>query len=198
MRAAARGARGALAAVAHVLTTAESAAPSVAHVLTTAESACCRAAAWFDLESLSDIDVQEDAAGILASTAYVEELVAAEVAAGVPRSRIVVAGFSQGGAIALTAGLRAHEPLAGIVALSSWLPIASDYPASLGAGAAGAQVFMAHGTQDRVVRTAYGVRSQEALTKLGCRVDFQMYRMAHSAVPEELAAAAQWLAARLP
>lgn len=110
----------------------------------------------------------------------------------------MVAGFSQGGAIALTAGMRSAEPFAGVIALSTWLPMANSYPASLGAGATATPVFMAHGTQDQVVRTEYGSRSADALKALGATVEWRTYRMAHSAVPEELAAVAQWLAARLP
>ncbi len=112
-------------------------------------------------------------------------------------SRIVVAGFSQGGAVALTAGLRAPKPLAGVVALSTWLPMAFSYPAALTAGATGTPVLMCHGTQDQVVRTEYGQKSAERLKELGCAVEWRTYRMAHSAVPEEIQAVAQWLAARL-
>ncbi len=166
--------------------------------------------------------MQEDTTGIEGSAAYVEELVAAEVAAGVgaaraargperalsprpdlrppppARSRIVVAGFSQGGAVALTVGLRSPTPLAGVVALSTWLPLASSYPAAVGAGAAATPAIMCHGTQDQVVKTEYGVRSAERLKELGQTVEFLTYRMAHSAVPEELSAVAAFLRARLP
>ena len=154
--------------------------------------------AWFDLTSLSDINQEEDSAGILASCAYVNSLVDAEVASGVDRSRVVVAGFSQGGAVALTAGLRAATPFAGVIALSTWLPIAKSYPASLGAGATATPVLMCHGTADMVVRTEYGQRSVDALKTLGITADWHTFRMAHSAVPEELALVAQWLATRLP
>jgi predicted esterase len=153
--------------------------------------------AWFDLTSLSDINSEEDGAGIEASVAYVETLVEAEVAAGVDRSRIVVAGFSQGGAIALTAGLRAPSPFAGVVALSTWLPMAKSYPAALGAGGVATPVIMCHGTQDMVVRTEYGTRSAEALKTLGVTADWRTFRMAHSAVPEELSLVADWLKKRL-
>lgn len=110
----------------------------------------------------------------------------------------MVAGFSQGGAIALTAGLRSASPLAGVVALSTWLPLASAYPGALGAGAPGLRVLMCHGTQDGVVRPEYGSRSADALRGHGAAVEWHTYRMAHSAVPEELAQIAQWLAATLP
>jgi len=153
--------------------------------------------AWFDLTSLSDINSEEDGAGIEASVAYVETLVEAEVAAGVDRSRIVVAGFSQGGAIALTAGLRAPSPFAGVVALSTWLPMTKSYPAALGAGGVATPVIMCHGTQDMVVRTEYGTRSAEALKTLGVTADWHTFRMAHSAVPEELSLVADWLKKRL-
>ena len=153
--------------------------------------------AWFDLTSLSDINQEEDGTGIEASVAYVNTLVEAEVAGGVDRSRIVVAGFSQGGAVALTAGLRAPSPFAGVIALSTWLPMAKSYPAALAAGGAATPVLMCHGTQDMVVRTEYGSRSAEALKALGVAAEWHTFRMAHSAVPEELALVARWLAARL-
>jgi predicted esterase len=113
-------------------------------------------------------------------------------------SRIVVAGFSQGGAIALTAALRSPTPLGGAIALSTWLPLSSSYPAALGAGATATPVLACHGTQDQVVRTEYGSRSVERLKELGVAAEWHTYRMAHSAVPEEIAQVAKWLATRVP
>ncbi len=132
-----------------------------------------------------------------ASSAYVQQLIDAEVAAGVPHNKIVLAGFSQGGAVALNVGLRSPQPLAGVIALSTWLPLAADYPAALGAGAKQTPVLMCHGTADQVVRTAYGVQSKERLQLLGISVDWKTYPMAHSACPDELDAVRAFLVSRL-
>ena len=153
--------------------------------------------AWFDLTSLSDIDTVEDRAGMQASTAHVRALVEAEVSAGVPHNRIVVAGFSQGGAIALSVGLRTPQPLAGVVALSTWLPLRDDYPGALGEGAKATPVLQCHGTQDQVVRTAYGQQTHEAMKAMGMNTELKLYPMAHSACPQELDAVRAFLQSRL-
>jgi len=157
-----------------------------------------RMTAWFDITSLSDIEAQEDEAGLNWSVDYTESLVTAEVAAGVLRSRVVLAGFSQGGAVALLAGLRSPAALGGVVALSTWLPLAKSFPAQLGAAAREAPIFMAHGTQDQVVRPEYGQRSCDAAKALGVTASMQLYRMPHSATPEELADVTRFLLERLP
>jgi len=153
--------------------------------------------AWFDIASLSDIDNKEDAAGMNASVAYVESLIAAEVAAGVSPSRIVLAGFSQGGAVALHTGLRSTQPLGGILALSTWLPFAADYPGALGEGGKATTVNFYHGTMDPVVRTEYGRRSYDRLKQLGVNASWSTYQMAHSAHPDELKDIRTFLQARL-
>lgn len=113
-------------------------------------------------------------------------------------NRIVVAGFSQGGAIALTAALRSPQPLAGAIALSTWLPLAESYPAALAPEATATPVLACHGTQDQVVRMAYGERSAARLRELGFTVDWRTYAMPHSATAQEIADIAEWLAQKLP
>lgn len=156
-----------------------------------------RMRAWYDLLSIDLGERREDEAGVRESIAQVEALIAAEVARGVAPGRIVLAGFSQGAAIALAVGLRRSEPLAGIVALSGYLPLAQ---ASLGeatpAGLA-QPVFMAHGSQDPVVPESLGIRSRDALVQAGMQVDWHSYAMPHAVCPEEVADITAWLSGRL-
>jgi len=115
----------------------------------------------------------------------------------VPASRIILAGFSQGGAVALAAGLRRAAPLGGLVALSTYLPMAQRLLGEATVPARTQPVFMAHGTQDPVVPFAAGQRSAQALRDLGLDVDWHAYPMPHSVCPEELADLQRWLEARL-
>ena len=152
---------------------------------------------WFDITSLSDIDHKEDAKGVAESAAYAKSLIAAEVAAGIPHKRIVLAGFSQGGAVALHVGMRSPEARGGVMALSTWLPLAGDYPAALGAGAKDTPVEVYHGTMDPVVRNEYGKRSYEKVKQLGVAAGWHTYPMQHSACPDELNDIKAFLLARL-
>ena len=150
--------------------------------------------AWSDIRSLSALEAEEDAAGFAASASYVHSLIAAEVAAGIPHSRIFLAGFSQGGAVALHVGLRTAQPLAGVLGLSTWLPLEKDYPAALGEGAAATPFLLLHGTADQVVRTQYGQQSYARLQELGVSAEMKLYRgMGHGACPEELQDLAAWM-----
>jgi phospholipase/carboxylesterase len=115
----------------------------------------------------------------------------------VPADRIVLAGFSQGGVIALHVGLRHAERLAGIVALSTYLPELSGRAADLSATNAGLPIFMAHGTDDPMIPLAGGERARDRLTGLGYPVEFHTYPMEHSVAPEEIADLGAWLGARL-
>lgn len=152
---------------------------------------------WFDISSLEDIDQREDAEGLRESKRYVESLVAAEAAGGVPPGRVVVGGFSQGGAVALMM-LRSEEKLAGIVALSTYLPLRKQPPLISGANAR-TPILQCHGDADMVVNYGFGVATHNTLKELGADVDFKTYRgMGHSAVPSELAAVAEFLKKVLP
>jgi len=152
-----------------------------------------RMPAWYDFHE-GDLNSRADIAGVRRSQAQVEALIAREAARGVPASRIVLAGFSQGGAIALFAGVRQPERLAAIVALSTYL-IA---PAALASEASPANrdvpIFMAHGTQDPVVQFRWAEASRDALVAAGFRVEWHTYPMPHSAVPEEIVAIGQFVA----
>ena len=142
--------------------------------------------AWYDIVDAADFRARADIDGVRASQERVEHLIARERHRGVHASRIVLGGFSQGGAVALYAGLRHRERLAGIVALSAYL-VGDD---ALDAEAASANrrtpIFMAHGTDDDVVRHEWGERSRDALEAGGWPVEWHAYRMPHSAALEEI------------
>ena len=152
--------------------------------------------AWYDFKE-ADFSARADLAGVRRSQGHIEALVAREVQRGIAPRRIVLAGFSQGGAMALYAGLRHPARLAGIVALSTYL---IDGPA-LATEAAPANrdvpIFMAHGTQDPVVQFAWGEMSRRTLVEGGWNVEWHTYPMAHSAVLEEIVACGKFLAAVL-
>ena len=151
--------------------------------------------AWYDILGL-EIAQRQDEAGVRASVAFVQQLIARENARGVPSARIVVAGFSQGGAIALAAGLRHPEPLAGVVALSTYLPVAESTAAARSDANRALPVFMAHGSLDPVVGHALGLMSKGFLENLGYRVDWHSYSMPHSVCAEEIEDLARWLTRR--
>jgi phospholipase/carboxylesterase len=152
--------------------------------------------AWYDIRRM-DIAGDTDEAGIRASVAAVGDLIETEIARGVPSGRIVLAGFSQGGAIVLQAGLTCTRPLAGILALSSYVPLPDALPAEMTAANRGTPVFMAHGSDDPVVPFALATASRDRLAALGCQVEFRAYRMAHTLCAEEIADIRAWLDARL-
>jgi len=148
--------------------------------------------AWYDIAG-TQIDRHEDEAGIRQSQAQVETLIDREVARGVPRSRIVLAGFSQGGAITLQTGLRQPEPLAGLVVLSAYLPLAASAAGESSAAGRAMPLFMAHGRDDTVVPIDRAEASRDTLAALGCRVQWHEYAMPHSVSEEELRDLTQFL-----
>jgi len=141
--------------------------------------------AWYDILG-TDLVRREDERGIRASQRMVEALIEREVERGVPRSRIVLAGFSQGGAITLHTGLRQPQPLAALIALSCYLPLAESFSQEAAAGSRGVPVFLAHGTQDPVVPLARGAASRDALKAAGYAVEWHDYPMPHSVSAEEI------------
>jgi phospholipase/carboxylesterase len=152
--------------------------------------------AWYDIRDLGfegAVGDRADAAGVEASVAQVEALVARERERGIPASRVLLAGFSQGGAIALTAALRRTEPLAGIVALSTYLPLAAQAEAGAAEGASAQPVFMAHGTHDPVVPFTAGERSAARLRALGFDVEWHAYPMQHQVCAEQLRDLGDWM-----
>ncbi|HEY6552326.1 MAG TPA: alpha/beta hydrolase-fold protein [Vicinamibacteria bacterium] len=151
-----------------------------------------RMRAWFDLFGLDRFS-REDEAGIRQSAETAHRLIRREGARGISSDRIVLAGFSQGGAVALFAGLRYPERLAGILALSTYLPMAASLAAEAHPANAALSIFMAHGTVDPVVALGLGEQSKDALLAQGLPVDWRTYRMPHSVSAEEIADIRTWL-----
>lgn len=151
-----------------------------------------RMRAWYDIVSM-DFRSRADAAGVAESVVQVEELIEREVARGIPLHRIVLAGFSQGGAIALAAGIARRQPLAGLVALSTYLPDAAAAPAQLQPGATTQPVFMAHGVGDPVIPLQVAEHSLQVLQQLGFVVEGHRYPMAHQVCAEEITDLGDWL-----
>ncbi|CAN5140948.1 alpha/beta hydrolase [soil metagenome] len=149
--------------------------------------------AWFDIFGI-DRRIHQDEAGIRASADQAAALIRRENGRGVPSSRIVLAGFSQGGAVALHAGLRYPEPLAGIMGLSTALPVSHLVASEAGAANARTPVLLAHGTLDSVLPFTFGAASRDALRALGYDVTWHEYVMAHAVDREEIANIAGWLA----
>ncbi len=152
--------------------------------------------AWYDIAGQS-IEAAQDDAGIRASQADIEALIAREVALGIAPRNIFLAGFSQGGAIALHTALRRKEPLGGVLALSAYLPLADAARAEAQPESRATPVFMAHGRSDTVVPCRLGATSREALEKLGYEVEWHEYEMPHSVCDAELRDIEAWLSARL-
>jgi phospholipase/carboxylesterase len=148
--------------------------------------------AWYDI-ACQDLALKEDETGLRQSQKLVEELVAKEQARGVPPGRIVMAGFSQGGVMALQTGLRQSRRLAGVMALSAYLPLASAIDTERNAANNDVPVFLGHGIADNVVPLPLGIASRDHLLKLGYAVDWHQYPMAHSVCAEELADISAWL-----
>jgi phospholipase/carboxylesterase len=145
-----------------------------------------RMRAWYDIIGF-DADAPQDEAGLRRSQAAVDALLKREQERGIPADRIVLAGFSQGCAMALLAGLRYPERLAGIVGLSGYLPIAAKTAAERTEANRNTPIFLAHGTQDTVVAPDRAQASRDALQTLGYRVDWHEYPMGHSVSPQEIA-----------
>ena len=152
--------------------------------------------AWYDI-ARPEINAQQDAAGIRASQAAVEALIAQEAARGIAPGNIFLAGFSQGGAIVLHTALRQTAPLGGVLALSTYLPLAETVSREAQASAQGTPVFMAHGRSDSVVPYALGASSRNALLELGCKVEWHEYAMPHSVCDDELRDIEAWLTREL-
>jgi len=152
--------------------------------------------AWYDIAGF-DLAQRQDEPGIRTSIGAVDALIAGEVQRGVPPSNIVLIGFSQGGAVALAAGLRHAQKLAGIVALSTYLPIADRTTSERHAANAATPIFMAHGVFDPVVPQMLGERSRDQLRAWGFTVDWHSYPMAHQVCPLEIEDLAAFMAAIL-
>ena len=152
--------------------------------------------AWYDIAG-TDLVRRQDAAGIAKSARAIEALIAHEVARGIAPERIVLAGFSQGCAMALHTGLRHGARLAGIMALSGYLPLADLVTAERSSANANTPIFMAHGTADPVVVIARAEESRDRLASLGYKIQWHTYPMPHSLHPHEIADISRFLTAVL-
>ncbi len=150
-----------------------------------------RMPAWYDILQMGG--GAEDAEGIRASQAALEGLIARECARGVKPERIVLAGFSQGGAVALQTGLRHAQALGGIMALSTYLPLAATLQAERSTANQAIPLFMAHGSQDPMINISRARQSLAALETLGYAVEWHEYPMQHSVCAEEIADISDWL-----
>lgn len=157
--------------------------------------------AWYDIKVLSSSALagpgMEDQAGIRASEQVVRDWIAQQVASGIPAGRIVIAGFSQGGAVALQTGLRYPERLAGVLALSTYLPLRDVVAGEVTAANRDLPILMCHGSQDPIVPMSLGERSRDVLAALGYPLDWRPYRMQHQLCGEEIADVSVWLQQRL-
>lgn len=155
-----------------------------------------RMRAWYDIRDF-DLANRADLEGVDASVAQVEALIAREAERGIPASRILLAGFSQGGAITLATALQRQQPLGGLIALSTYLPMpAAVAQARLQSAATQQPLFMAHGTFDPVVPLAAGEASMQAMHTFGFAPQWQRYPMQHQVCAEEIADLSEWMNAR--
>jgi phospholipase/carboxylesterase len=152
--------------------------------------------AWYDIRDLSP-EGRDDEEGFAGARARIEAIIAREVGAGILAARIVLAGFSQGGAVALHVGLRHEEALAGILALSCYLPMHARLAAELAPANRAIPILMCHGSEDSVVVPRFGERSRDVLRTAGLDVDWHMYPMGHNLCQPEVGDMARWLRERL-
>ncbi len=155
-----------------------------------------RMRAWYDIRDLN-LSNRADLEGVAESVAQVEALIAREGERGVPANRVLLVGFSQGGAITLAAGIARKTPLAGLVGLSTYLPMPpAQAAAALQPGASTQPLFMAHGQSDPVVPYAGGELSARAMRELGFDVQWQRYPMQHAVCAQEIRDLGDWMTAR--
>ena len=148
--------------------------------------------AWYDI-AYQELAFKEDERGLRESQKLIEDLIARENARGIPSGRILLAGFSQGGVMTLQVGLRQPKRLAGLMALSSYLPMSPMVEVERNAASNTVPIFMGHGIADNIVPLALGTMSRDTLIKLDYPVEWHQYPMPHSVCAEELAHIGAWL-----
>jgi phospholipase/carboxylesterase len=151
---------------------------------------------WYDILGFG-MNMRQDGAGIRASATAVTRLIDREIEHGLTASQIVLAGFSQGGAVALHTALREPRPLGGVLALSTYLALGDTLAAERSAANRGVPIFMAHGSADPLLPLALAEASRRTLQGLGYAVDWHVYPMPHSVCAEEIAAISAWLTLRV-
>jgi len=150
-----------------------------------------RMRAWYDIAD--GANRREDERGVRASQVLIEALIAREKERGTKAGRLVLAGFSQGGAIALHTGLRHPERIAGIMALSTYVPVGEKLSAEASTANRDVPIFMGHGSDDPIIPLARAEQSRNLLKSLGYPAEWHKYAMPHSVCPEELADIGTWL-----
>lgn len=153
--------------------------------------------AWYDIVSLDSNSRTVDVAGLCRSRQAIRGLIERENQRGVPCSRVFLAGFSQGGAVAYTTALTHHEALAGVIALSTYIPAAQLLEEEATAANQTVPIVAAHGSEDDVVSPELGILARDFLTGHGYRVEWHEYPMAHSVCLEEVQEIGRWLRARM-
>ena len=151
---------------------------------------------WYDITGM-EIAQKQDEVGIRSSIADIEALIAREVERGIPASRIFLAGFSQGAAMVLSAGLRHAHRIAGVIALSGYLPLEKQLAEERSAANAGLPLFIAHGSIDPVVPQVLGMLGRDFLRGLGYTIEWRSYPMAHQICAEEIADLRNWIGQRI-
>ena len=147
---------------------------------------------WYDIKG-SDIADKQDAEGMAASQAMLEKLIQAEIDKGVPSENIIIAGFSQGGAVAYHTAVRSEHRLGGVLALSTYLPFAEQVAEEQSAENKQTPILAMHGSQDPVVSLALGKQSAETLIELGYSVEWREYPMQHQVVIEQIKHIGNWI-----
>jgi len=147
---------------------------------------------WYDIVSF-DSEGRADRAGVLESSALLEGLIAREIERDIAPNQIVIAGFSQGGAVAIHTALQTEHPIAGLMALSTYMALPDD--AASAVSRKDLPIFMAHGSFDPVLRMEWGRSSADRLIEAGYAVDWHEYPMAHAVCPQEIADISHWLSA---
>ena len=154
--------------------------------------------AWYDISSLDFDKREQDVTGTQESAQAIDALIEQEISRGVPADKIVLAGYSQGGAIVLYAGITSRHRVAGILALSTYLPLADQVfddmknRANADDDRCSLPIFFAHGTHDDVIKLKYAEQSREALNGAGFDVDWSTWPMSHMIIPDEIAAMGEW------
>ena len=148
--------------------------------------------AWYDITG-ADLVLREDEAGLRASQLQIEALIAREKARGIPAARIILAGFSQGCAMALQTGLRHPEKLAGLLCLSGYAPLAQKLSQERDPASLATPLFMAHGRGDQVIPINRAEQSRDLIKALGYQVEWHEYMMQHSLCEEEIDAIGAWI-----
>jgi len=150
-----------------------------------------RMRAWYDIYGIGR-EFPDDKAGIVSSEVLIKQIINEQIAAGIDSSKIILAGFSQGGAVSLHTALRYEFKLAGVLALSTYLPLLSSFEQEASGANKTCPILMMHGTQDPVIALEFAIESKQKLVDLGYQLEWQTYDMPHSVCPEQCKRIGEW------